>query len=47
MSSNTTNNKYNTINYKLLNLEDQEYLFANRYFKQQLLPYEENKERKV
>ncbi len=34
-------------NYELPPLEDQVYLFKNKYYKQELLPYEENKERRV
>lgn len=41
------NNAKNESNYELSTLENQEYLFKNKFYKQELLVYEENKDRLV
>lgn len=41
------NNAKNESNYELSTLENQEYLFKNKFYKQELLAYEENKDRLV
>jgi hypothetical protein len=38
---------FNDVDYKLPDIQHQSYLFQNEYFSQELLPIEENQDRKV